>query len=513
MRTIARAQLATPYANLLSPDDWAPFPDALRWLERVVNHPTWIAALGKVPKCATPLTRAAPGADVPVAAWPPELAEMRRETDERLRRASEAARLAAAKDAACEDSTKRFFSAIPVIDVSSLCRRAAAEGSEGSEEASCASCASNASDRAAVLKTSRELADACRDVGFFYAVGHGVDATVYDGVRDAAREWFDRPLEHKSRHAITPESAGRGYQPLGANVTRHERGFARDWHEAVDVYKDFEENDPDVLAKKPLHVPNPRLTDAAAFEGALRAWRDEALRVGAEILRGIAIGLGLDDDFFARETTASDPFFVMRAIRYPPLPTTTAAAEDRADDDDAAAAETTTTTGANAHAHAHAIAAPSETDVAAAKRGDDLSKAVPLSCGEHCDYGLLTLVNQDPGVRALQVKNARGEWVDAPPIEGAFVCNIGDMLELYTNGVCRSTTHRVLMPSAEEAADGRISVPFFFEPNFDAIVSPLAAFGDVHEKYATPVKYGEHLRRKIEANFETDRVTMRARES
>ena len=69
------------------------------------------------------------------------------------------------------------------------------------------------------------------------------------------------------------------------------------------------------------------------------------------------------------------------------------------------------------------------------------------------------------------------------------------------------------MPSAEEAADGRISVPFFFEPNFDAIVSPLAAFGDVHEKYATPVKYGEHLRRKIEANFETDRVTMRARES
>jgi isopenicillin N synthase-like dioxygenase len=116
-------------------------------------------------------------------------------------------------------------------------------------------------------------------------------------------------------------------------------------------------------------------------------------------------------------------------------------------------------------------------------------------------------------VRALQVKNARGEWVDAPPIEGAFVCNIGDMLELYTNGVCRSTTHRVLMPSAEEAADGRTSVPFFFEPNFDAIVSPLAAFGDVHEKYATPVKYGEHLRRKIEANFETDRVTMRARES
>ena len=82
-------------------------------------------------------------------------------------------------------------------------------------------------------------------------------------------------------------------------------------------------------------------------------------------------------------------------------------------------------------------------------------------------YGLLTLVNQEPHVAALQVKNAAGQWITAHPIPGAFVCNIGDMLRVLTNDRYMPTAHRVINADPEQ---DRVSIPFFYEPNFDAEV-------------------------------------------
>jgi isopenicillin N synthase-like dioxygenase len=87
--------------------------------------------------------------------------------------------------------------------------------------------------------------------------------------------------------------------------------------------------------------------------------------------------------------------------------------------------------------------------------------------GEHTDYGLLTLLEQDD-VGGLQVRTPAG-WVNAAPIAGALVCNIGDMLDRLTGGSYRSTPHRVRGP----AGTARLSFPFFFDPSWDAVVDRL----------------------------------------
>jgi len=121
---------------------------------------------------------------------------------------------------------------------------------------------------------------------------------------------------------------------------------------------------------------------------------------------------------------------------------------------------------------------------------------VGASCGEHCDYGWLTIVNQDSTKGALQVKNKRGEWINADPIPGSFVMNIGDMLKLWSNGVYQSTPHRVL----NNGKQFRVSIPFFYEPSFDSIVEPHPIFGDRHFE---GIKYGDFLTKKVQHNFDS----------
>ncbi|OWM82159.1 hypothetical protein CDL15_Pgr001733 [Punica granatum] len=113
--------------------------------------------------------------------------------------------------------------------------------------------------------------------------------------------------------------------------------------------------------------------------------------------------------------------------------------------------------------------------------------------------GILTLVNQDDGITALQVKNSSGEWISAPPVPGTFVCNIGDMLKIWSNGVYDSTLHRVINNSPKY----RVCVAFFYEPNFDVGVEPLdfcvKRTGGA-KKFERAV-YGEHLVTKVTTNF------------
>ncbi|XP_074304982.1 homoarginine-6-hydroxylase 2-ODD-C23.1-like [Silene latifolia] len=122
-----------------------------------------------------------------------------------------------------------------------------------------------------------------------------------------------------------------------------------------------------------------------------------------------------------------------------------------------------------------------------------------IGCGAHTDYGLLTLVNQDEDVTALQVRNHSGEWIWAPPIPGTFVCNIGDMLKILTNGMYESTLHRVINNSPKY----RICVAYFYETNFDAAIEPMEICvqksGGI-KKLGRAV-YGEHLVSKVKNNF------------
>ena len=123
------------------------------------------------------------------------------------------------------------------------------------------------------------------------------------------------------------------------------------------------------------------------------------------------------------------------------------------------------------------------------------------SVGEHTDYGMLTILAQD-ATGGLQVK-ARDGWVDVTPIPESFVCYTGDMLDRMTGGLYRSTPHRVRNPSDR----GRLSFPFFFDPNFSARIQPIEPHArpnddrderwdkeSVHEFRGT---YGEYLIQRV----------------
>ena len=145
--------------------------------------------------------------------------------------------------------------------------------------------------------------------------------------------------------------------------------------------------------------------------------------LGHALIGGIGLGLGLERDWFDRQLT-SDPLILFRIFRYPP-------------------------------------------------EADQLDRSWGVA--EHTDYGLLTILRQDTA-GGLQVHVPSG-WIDAPPLPGTFVCNLGDMLERMTGGRYRSTPHRVRNTSGV----GRLSFPFFFDPGWDVVVPPLplAPDGDV----------------------------------
>jgi isopenicillin N synthase-like dioxygenase len=151
---------------------------------------------------------------------------------------------------------------------------------------------------------------------------------------------------------------------------------------------------------------------------------DGATRAAAGLVEGVSLSLGLDAQYFARAYTA-EPTVLFRIFHYP-------------------------------------ASGPSN-------GFGDIDWSRSWGVGEHTDYGLLTLLAQDRH-GGLQVK-APGGWIEAPPIEGALVCNIGDMLERLTGGRFKSTPHRVRNLSGHD----RLSFPLFFDPDFMAPMHPLPA--------------------------------------
>ena len=263
---------------------------------------------------------------------------------------------------------------------------------------------------------AHEIDTACRDHGFFYIVGHDIDPMKQERLEAEARAFFARPDDEKS--AIGMERGGRawrGWFPVGGELT----SGVPDRKEGI--YFGAES----VADGRPLHGPNLFPAEPAGLRDAVLAWIDAMTSLGHTLARGLALGLGLDGDWFHRHLT-SDPVVLFRIFHYPPV---------------------------------------------SPGGGDDT-----WGVGEHTDYGLLTILLQDAS-GGLQVRTPAG-WIDAPPLEGSFVCNLGDMLERMTGGRYRSTPHRVRNTSGAD----RLSFPFFFDPGWDAEVCPIpgtpAAGGD-----------------------------------
>jgi isopenicillin N synthase-like dioxygenase len=258
---------------------------------------------------------------------------------------------------------------------------------------------------------------ACRRHGFFYVVGHGMDESLGLELERLSHRFFALPEDVKARFAMALGGrAWRGWFPLGGELTSGKP----DWKEGLYLGTDLPDEHPRVRSGVPLHGRNLLPDDALlpGFAVTVRQWISEVTALGQRVLETIARSLGLSDDWFRARWTA-DPLVLFRIFIYPSRPV------------------------------------PAGSDAA-------------WGVGEHTDYGLLTLLRQDD-VGGLAVKTPGG-WVDAPPMPGSFVCNIGDMLDRATGGYYRSTPHRVQLNASGR---DRLSFPLFLDPAFDARIEPI----------------------------------------
>jgi isopenicillin N synthase-like dioxygenase len=264
---------------------------------------------------------------------------------------------------------------------------------------------------AACSAVAGQIQAACRERGFFYVTGHQVPADLLTRLDAASRKFFGLPLEDKLE--ISMERGGRawrGFFPVGAELTSGEP----DLKEGLYFGAELPADDPRVRAGVPLHGSNLFPRQVPELGPLVLSYLDSLTSLGQAVLRGVALSLGLDAGYFAAGYTA-DPTILFRIFHYPPS---------------------------------------SPVDGG-------------WGVGEHTDYGLLTLLAQDDN-GGLQIAAPEG-WIDAPPITGTFVCNIGDMLDRLTGGWYRSSPHRVRNLSGRD----RLSFPFFLDPGFIAEIMPL----------------------------------------
>ncbi len=315
---------------------------------------------------------------------------------------------------------------LPIIDVSPLFAR----------------------DDGARAAVARQIGEACRDAGFFYATGHGIDPALLSDLERAGHAFFALPQSEKLDIAMARGGrAWRGYFPVGGELTSGKP----DQKEGIYFGTELGADDPRVAGGLPLHGANLFPAQPPALRDLVTRYMAAATSAAHAIMQGIALSLALDADYFHRHYTA-DPTILFRIFHYP---STAAASEE-------------------------------------------------WGVGEHTDYGLLTLLAQDD-CGGLQVKTSRG-WIEAPPVSGALVCNIGDMLDRLTGGLYRSTPHRAKNISGR----GRLSFPLFFDPAFAAQIVPLpgVAIADdrdarwdrqsVHDFRGT---YGDYLLGKVSKVF------------
>lgn len=299
-------------------------------------------------------------------------------------------------------------------------------------------------------RVSAAIDDACRAVGFFQVVGHGVDPSLEERAWSVAREFFGLPEDVKLGVAI-PDGDAYGYGPF-----RSER-LAASLGESTppDLKETFSVGPPPERAEA---VDDP----AAAFvfsetpwpsampemRGVMTAYYDELASLVERLMSRLAVALGLPAHGFA--TAIDRHTSSLRLLHYP--------------DPRAVGVE------------------PGQ-----------------LRAGAHSDYGTLTLLRQDDAPGGLQVRDVAGRWHDVPATDGAYVVNVGDALERWTNDRWRSTVHRVVVPPPDVGRDcERQSIAFFHNANWDAVIECLPGCCEPgapprHE----PITAGRHLMEKF----------------
>ena len=274
--------------------------------------------------------------------------------------------------------------------------------------------------------------------GFGYIINHGIEKTLIEQLFQVSKQFHSQPLSEKMRVAL--DHNHRGY--IAINTSTDVNSKLADvkkpnQSESFMMMREDKSELPDVYLSGPNQWPK-----LENFKEVLEKYTFNMTKLGRNLMRLALLSSGVKD--LSVMQSLDTPTIWLRLLHYPPI---------------------------------------------SKNSPSDLYGSAP-----HTDFGCLTILAQDE-IGGLQVQTREGEWIDVPKLEGSFVVNVGDMLSRYTNGLLRSTPHRVINKSGKE----RLSCPFFFDPHTNAVVQPLKGTG---KPKFSPINFGEFLREELEASYE-----------
>lgn len=277
---------------------------------------------------------------------------------------------------------------------------------------------------------ARALHAASRGLGFIYVRGHGIPDDVIANARALAYDFFHADPAQKERLRVRGNH--RGW--LGQGGARMQDDAKADLKESfIWGYQDAAGDNP---GDHPLRGRNRWPDFLPALEPAAMAYFEHAHEVAHHLMRGFALGLDLPERFFLQ--TADAPLSRCSFVYYPPQ--------------------------------------------------DAQAGADQFGVGPHTDFGVLTVLCQDD-VGGLQVEDANGDWIEAPPLPGTLLVNVADLLARWTDGAYKSTPHRVVNRSGRE----RLSLVLAFDPNPETLIDSTAIFGPDHAPAQPAITCGDYL--------------------
>lgn len=304
----------------------------------------------------------------------------------------------------------------------------------------------NDGDEPSYKRLGGELRAACIDVGFFFLAGHGVAQDTVDGAFAETRALHALPLEVKQAYTINEHNIG--YMASQTSMQRSSTVHRATRPNLVASYfmkRERDADDPAVVAGLPLRGLNQWPAELSTFRPAMLTYMNAMEALGQRMLPLFAASLDLPLDHFSK--SFREPSITLRISHYPPQ-----------DDFD----------------------------------GEE------FGTGPHTDAGFTTYLAQ-ADVRGLDIQSRAGEWFPAPVMPGMFLVNIGQILSRWTNGLYPSTPHRVVNLAGVE----RYSIPFFFDPDFEAEIAclPTCQGADRPPEFP-PIRYLDHILAFTNRNFD-----------
>ncbi|KAL7320944.1 hypothetical protein PS15m_000775 [Mucor circinelloides] len=293
-------------------------------------------------------------------------------------------------------------------------------------------------------KVAQDVFDACKSIGFFYMINHEIPEQDIDKAFALSKQFFDLPREEKEKYMIDEEN--HGYSSLYSETLDPEHQRQGDHKEGFN-FRNFDHGKP--------FAPLPELLgkEEKFLEGFSRNCHATAL----QILEAFAIALEIPEDkggkeFFKNGHSYEGSAEILRFLKYP--------------------------------------------------RGGEADYKEPIRAGAHSDYGSITLLFQKD-VPGLEVQASRTEWISAPLIPGAITVNVGDQMEMWTNGLFKSTKHRVTFLPEHNHLD-RYSMPYFVHPT-DTVPLVPAPSKFIDQTIPDPdhiLTAGQHLRSRLDSTYD-----------